>query len=267
MPIDPPSNINVPSSMPGKPIPPSSMGPKRSSIRVIIMIIVLLVIFGGAAAYYFLVYLKDDTVRNSNNVEVVNNSNAELNLNTSNINDQVVNKFVANTNLNSLPPPFNLPDKKELDEINDPDGDGLLSGVEPLYGANPNIADTDGDGYDDYTEVNSCFNPDGEGRMNMSLYSNYCHNFFINHIEEGIITSDAADALCNLWNPYIQQVIDNDGKVSVDSIWMKMELKEYDDKCTQFNDQYSVNYDDEDTTICDVSFFLATEFCNNEKYN
>lgn len=48
----------------------------------------------------------------------------------------------------------------------DSDGDGLTDVMESLiYHTDPLLADTDGDGYDDKTEIEAGYNPAGEGRL------------------------------------------------------------------------------------------------------
>lgn len=47
----------------------------------------------------------------------------------------------------------------------DSDEDGLSDEEERKLGTHPNVADTDGDGYDDGTEVKGGYNPLGEGRL------------------------------------------------------------------------------------------------------
>lgn len=269
MPIGPPSNINVPSPISEKPILPSSMGPKRSGIRVILMIIVILLVL-GAAVYYFLVYSEQNEEKVLVNTELEKIINSEANNNASNSNANfaaMLNSSNNIINVNNSAPVFSLPGPEELDEINDADGDGLLSGVEPFYGTSPDIADTDKDGYDDFTEVSGCYNPTGAGKMTMSLYDRYCHNFFDNHVNEGMITNTEADALCELWTPYIQKIIDREEGVSVESILMEFDPIEYENNCAQFNEQYDVSNEDDEFTICDMSLFIALNFCHIDIYD
>jgi hypothetical protein len=48
---------------------------------------------------------------------------------------------------------------------NDPDKDGLATGLEKTLGTNPESNDTDSDGYDDLTEIANGYNPLGLGRL------------------------------------------------------------------------------------------------------
>ena len=56
-------------------------------------------------------------------------------------------------------------DCEDLVGIDDPDFDQLQTTDETLYGSNPRIADTDGDGFKDGDEVTSGYNPNGPGKL------------------------------------------------------------------------------------------------------
>ena len=47
----------------------------------------------------------------------------------------------------------------------DDDNDGLLNSEEEIWGTDPGIADTDGDGYTDYDEISDGYNPLGKGKL------------------------------------------------------------------------------------------------------
>ena len=52
-----------------------------------------------------------------------------------------------------------------LDQVNDPDQDGLTNAEEGFYGTDSEKADTDGDGFKDGEEVRAGYNPVGEGKL------------------------------------------------------------------------------------------------------
>lgn len=62
---------------------------------------------------------------------------------------------------------FPAVEKNEGIELNnnDIDQDGLANSEEAFYGTDPERADTDGDGFSDYEEVQGGYNPLGEGRL------------------------------------------------------------------------------------------------------
>ncbi|MCH7492285.1 hypothetical protein IID19_01695 [Patescibacteria group bacterium] len=279
MPDQPPLKNPPISRMPDHSNLPQSSSPNRSGIGVV-LIAIIIILLTGAALYYFLVYSKQDEGKNMVNTQVnavVSNLNNAKSTNTN-------LAFVVNSNTNSIGTNFginvnavintnfdnlgSLPPREVLDEINDADGDGLLTGVESLYGANPNIADTDGDGFDDLTEVNNCFNPNGDGAMNIALYKSYCMNFFTNHVEEGIINNEAAIALCDLWTQQVQEEITlKIAGESSDAVWYDMDLSEINNVCIQFESQHQVNMDEDGNTICEASLFIAGLFCDQIDYN
>lgn len=53
--------------------------------------------------------------------------------------------------------------------ITDADGDGLTLIAERFFGSNDSKKDTDGDGYDDYIEVENGYNPNGSGSLEAEL--------------------------------------------------------------------------------------------------
>lgn len=57
--------------------------------------------------------------------------------------------------------------------VMDTDGDGVMDGDEWLYGSDPLLFDTDGDGYSDGAEVDSGYNPAGEGLLEYDPYAEY----------------------------------------------------------------------------------------------
>ena len=101
-----------------------------------------------------------NTSLNSNtnsNTNVNTNTNLNSNVNSANINSDL-NSNVNNSNLNS-----NTNGNSNANENLDSDQDGLTDVMERALGTDPFNRDTDGDGYDDYTEVTNNHNPLGAG--------------------------------------------------------------------------------------------------------
>lgn len=106
---------------------------KIQKIPKIAIALVLLFIFGS---FFALVYYKEFLSGSTKNILLTN--------------DHEINYTDDN-------------DSFELD--NDFDQDGLSDKEEKKYGTNYKIADTDGDGYSDWEEIQNGFNPLGDGKM------------------------------------------------------------------------------------------------------
>ncbi|MDA3802306.1 MAG: hypothetical protein PF488_00175 [Patescibacteria group bacterium] len=68
---------------------------------------------------------------------------------------------ISNTNLDRIPISLDHNVKK------DSDGDGLSDAFENAIGTDPDTSDTDGDGYEDYTELENDYNPNGKNRLGL----------------------------------------------------------------------------------------------------
>jgi len=87
------------------------------------------------------------------NVSTTTNINVNININTNaNTNTNVNTNTNTNTNVNANP-------WQPLPTAPDDDNDGLTLMEENLYGTNPEISDTDGDGYKDGAEILSGYDP------------------------------------------------------------------------------------------------------------
>lgn len=249
-------------------------------------IIGIFVIIGGAAAYYFLAYRPDQDNSNAN-VQAVANANtvANSNVNTSVNRNAITNTTSTNrstnsqlntnqtTNVNSantlntnnvVGGIVGLPSNEELKKINDPDGDGLLSNVESFYGADKNVADTDGDGYKDYAEVIGCYNPAGPGKMTIALYTSYCNAFYDELRKAGLVTVQELQDMCKLWEPTIQKIIASDASEEAQKkIWDPVPAAAI---CAAYNTTHGIKTTNENFSLCDGSFITAAFFCSQEVY-
>src|SRR5680860_49095 len=109
----------------GEPISSNSKKPLSQKAIVLILIVVLLIVFG---VVYFLFFNKEDseTLPAEEIVEVVKDETAA---------------------------------EVEIDKTIDTDHDGLPNYLEKILGTNENNRDTDGDSYDDYSEIKNGYNP------------------------------------------------------------------------------------------------------------
>lgn len=97
----------------------------------------------------------------------------------------------------------------ETDPYADQDEDGLANKFENLYGTDVNLADTDGDGYDDRAEANNCFNPVGEGKMTGEYFIDYCTAYIASSSFASTTEYDNRNALCTAWMPIAQDFIND----------------------------------------------------------
>jgi len=74
---------------------------------------------------------------------------------------------LMDTNSNNIPDKWEIENvgKTVLDEFDDSDNDGLTLQEEYLFGTNPQKADTDGDGYNDGTEIKNGYDPTAPGEV------------------------------------------------------------------------------------------------------
>jgi hypothetical protein len=180
--------------------------PKKSRAGLFLIIVLGLILIGGLAA--FAIYLSGNlkinkqaqpdlnsnqneqintnqpsepevpTNQNVNdNINVNSNLNANINENVninSNINENI--NLNSNLNLNTNKDPVITP----LPSAPDIDADGLTAAEESLFGTNPELNDTDGDGYSDGAELLNGYDPT-KPQLKLSesdLFSTYNHSLY-----------------------------------------------------------------------------------------
>jgi len=231
-----------PGHNPNAPMPGGSH-PKSGGLRAVLFIAAI-VILGGAAAYYFLIMDNEGgnenenllVVSNQSNTNAQTNQNANTNINsnintnrnsnttsntsnTSNVNlnrnlNTNVNTFSNNLNQNlnsnlniNTDTTFKLNNTVITPAIidnEDTDGDGLTNNDEYLYGTDASIIDTDGDGYDDYTEVMACYNPSGDGELTGQFFNNFCIKLLNQEKDTwGSISSTQISQICSFYEPAV----------------------------------------------------------------
>ena len=135
---------------PAKPQPKTSKKapqPRRTKVLIFTLVLVVILAGGGIAARWYTTKQSEAGVLSNNSVGY-------------NVND-VSSSDVANANASILT-------NNESAAFLDSDDDGLLDDLEDLYGTDTNAKDTDGDGFDDGTEVKNGFDPRvGSGSVRM----------------------------------------------------------------------------------------------------
>ncbi|MDP2684064.1 MAG: hypothetical protein Q8P20_03320 [bacterium] len=282
--------------------PNDSIHPKRSFSRMLMFVIALLAIGGITAYYLVVVVGDDsnqdenqlvvvDNTNQNTNQEISNsNNNQNVNLNTntisntnadSNINSiNNTNKYIKIVELSDYYTDEQLAQLTEeqkagiLEEfqedfliseeylLNDSDMDSVLSTVEQMYGTSVDNPDTDGDGYDDFMEINGCYNPNGSGRLSLQSYHDYCSTIFSEVIEAGITTTDMVNDLCTIWDDYVEQEIIRKENNSEVSVWENTNQEEFVEVCDQFDTKYSIEESDDLISLCNSSYIYVASFCN-----
>lgn len=158
--------------MPGKFVvvaPSVNKSGAKTMTKVLLSLFIFLSLLLGAAAWYVIKQKKpivnnnnnnaivntntQNTVNNTNNVNQINNTNQVNNINVD-INTNNNANINVNTNTIIIEPTDNP----------DADGDGLTLLEENLYGTDPNLEDTDKDGYKDGQELLNLYDPASAGQ-------------------------------------------------------------------------------------------------------
>lgn len=94
--------------------------------------------------------------------------------------------------------------------IIDSDGDGLSDDLEKYYGTRADNKDTDGDGYDDATEIKNGYNPNGEGRLELERTTVDKVILSDNALEQPKVLSKKTDS-----NFSVKQIENTEGQLSL----------------------------------------------------
>ena len=177
------------------------VAPKRSQGGLILIIIIGIILIVGllGVAYYLNQNLnKNQTNQNTNQPviqtnqnqpvqEVINqNLNANINLNENiNVNTNANINLNSNTNINAnaninVNTNVNVEASQPLPLAQDLDNDGLTLAEENLFNTNPDLADTDSDGYFDGAELLGGYDPTKKGitLANSGLFGSYSHPLY-----------------------------------------------------------------------------------------
>jgi hypothetical protein len=169
-------------------------GKKDSAKTVGIFIIgggALLLIAASVLLYFFLIKggkPKPGPVATSTGATVRENEK-ENNANREREREIIKSQEVGTTTFPIIPPEnratSTATSSPEMDELisftpgSDQDKDGLTDKEEALFGSNPNNTDSDGDGYNDFAEVNNLYNPAGQEKLeSSSAIKNYVNTTY-----------------------------------------------------------------------------------------
>ncbi len=255
----------------------SGSGSKPPKWMWVVGFIVVLIIGAGSVAYFMTDIFNSDSANIENavvtnqpatNAQSANTSTTNAatdtlfepdSTNTSNANLSSTNATTENAAANTATdtsPASECPTRVATD----PDCDRLGYIQEAWYGTTEGEADTDGDGFDDYTEVMGCYNPLGEGRMTLAEYTAYCIASSTDSLGGVLGLSDATIArACELWKPFAQQIIDaHTAGGDVDELISNFSQSTlYQQQCPSVD-----ALDGVDTTICPVLQIMISGFCH-----
>ena len=121
---------------------------KKVALIAIVLVLIIVVVIAGII-YFANQNLSTVTPNENTNTNENINTNEVANTNTNENTNQNTNE-VANTNENT---------NQNTQQALDIDNDGLSYEEELIYGTNPELEDTDKDGYKDGQEISSLYNP------------------------------------------------------------------------------------------------------------
>jgi hypothetical protein len=215
------------------------MMPRNQQKVIILVAIILVVLVAGGAVYYFV-------IRQSPGKNVNANSLAPATLN------QNANTAASTAIVNVAKP--------SIDPAKDTDKDGLENTLEEQYGSDPNKADTDGDGVDDYIEVMNCYNPAGDGRMTVAIFQAYCVKTLALTLAYMQATfQDKTEKICTVYEPFAEKSIQA-AVTGNQALMNTINTQELDSACQKV-DTIAGNGED-NSQIC-MMLSLMSYFCPN----
>jgi len=165
--------------------------------------------------------------------------------------------------------------KRNIDR-NDNDSDGIPNGVESWYGTNLNSADSDDDGYEDYAEIDNCYDPLGTGIIDQERVGYFCANsgFFRSFSSNGLLnTVDTTLDECTRWAPVAKKMIIHriEGKSLYESFMEVSNDPEFIKLCDEeINSEKKSSLlnpnQEEDDTICFWHLQQGYGVCDISKY-
>jgi len=118
--------------------------------------------------------------------------------------------------------------QKNYKQATDSDNDGLNDIEEILLGCDSNLKDSDGDGYEDKSELFKMYNPSGEGKLivnsNIKQYSNLTNNYSLYYLSLWSINENKNDSIIfqiGEDNQFIQIIIQKNIKNQTIEEWYK----------------------------------------------
>lgn len=289
--------IHVPPKLPQQELKRSQLNGKQR--QMILLIVLAVVVIGAGAAYFFfftgntdtneeiavteqantaqsatsetapalvvtnekaIIFNLDGAVEDTFNANVGTTANQNVNVlattnTTINLNRNTNTNTAANINLDLT---LNLGDSK------DTDNDKVPNNIEFWYGIRSNESDTDGDGYDDYTEIAGCYNPRGSGRIDFYHYIGYCVDSLI---AQGIEHEEGSQFLlteyCYVWSMEAEILIEeavagND----VNQMWIELNQVGFELRCEEMNDIDTGELTIDPDELCLAMQGMLAGFCN-----
>lgn len=148
----------------------------------------------------------------------------------------------------------------------DTDGDSINDGFEILHGSSIDHVDTDSDGYNDYAEINSCFNPNGEGVLGGDEFLVYCETFLPFSTWDGseFLDLSLTKETCALYKEFGEIVaqVRNDGLGIYEIFARRNAVIDPWELCGDLQTLHNTK----ELDICGAVSFITTAFCFPDRF-